>query len=231
VYLTDVPQNYVRITSGLGDANPTSVLIVPLKVNDQIFGVVEIASFSVFEAFEIEFVQKIAESIASTISTVKINARTHKLLEESQEMTEQMRAQEEEMRQNMEELQATQEEMQRSQSETESTLVAINSSLAVVEYHMDGIIAKANSNFLEIIGYTQDEVVGEHHRLLVSKEEKNSEEYRQFWKDLANGYPKKGVYKRINRRGEVISVRSSYAPITNRSGDVVKIMEIAYEIK
>ena len=80
VYLTEVPQSYVKITSGLGDANPTSVLIVPLKVNDQIFGVVEIASFSLFHDFEIEFVQKIAESIASTISSVKINARTQHLV-------------------------------------------------------------------------------------------------------------------------------------------------------
>ncbi|MGC4023516.1 MAG: GAF domain-containing protein [Cyclobacteriaceae bacterium] len=68
IYLTDVPQNYVKITSGLGDANPNAVLIVPLKVNDQIFGVVELASFGVFRDFEIEFVKRIAESIASTIS-------------------------------------------------------------------------------------------------------------------------------------------------------------------
>src|SRR6478736_812212 len=111
VFLTDVPQNYVRITSGLGDANPSCILIVPLKLNDQIFGVVEIASFNVLRDYEVEFVQRIAETIASTISSVKVNARTQKLLEESQEMTEQMRAQEEEMRQNMEELQATQEGM------------------------------------------------------------------------------------------------------------------------
>lgn len=231
VYLTEVPQNYVRIVSGLGDANPTSVLIVPLKVNEQIFGVVEIASFIEFRDFEIEFVQKIAESIASTISSVKINARTQRLLEESQEMTEQMRAQEEEMRQNMEELQATQEEMQRSQAETESTLNAIHSSMAVSEYSNDGLIVKVNSNFLEIFGYTQDEVVGEHHRILATKEEKNGEEYRQFWKDLSAGYPKKGTFKRINRKGEVITIRSSFSPIKGRSGEVIKVMEIAYEIR
>lgn len=228
VYLTDIPQNYIKIASGLGDANPTSVLIVPLKVNDQIFGVVEIASFSPFHDFEMEFVQKIAETIASTISTVKINARTQRLLEESQEMTEQMRAQEEEMRQNMEELQATQEEMQRSQAETDNTLAAIHSSQSVAEYNVDGTITKVNSNYLELYGYTQDEVMGEHHRILSTKEDKTSEEYRQFWKDLAMGYPKKGIYRRMNRKGEVISVKSSFSTIKNLSGDVVKVMEITH---
>ncbi len=231
IYLTEVPQNYIKITSGLGDANPTSVLIVPLKVNDQIFGVVEIASFNPFHDYEMEFVQKIAESIASTISSVKVNARTQLLLEESQEMTEQMRAQEEEMRQNMEELQATQEEMQRSQSDTESTLSAIHSSLAVAEYTVDGMMNKVNSNFLELFGYTQDDVVGEHHRLLATKEDKASDEYKQFWRDLATGYPKKGLYVRMNRKGETIRVRSSFSSIKNRAGEVVKIMEITYEQK
>lgn len=231
VYLTEVPQSYIKITSGLGDANPTSVLIVPLKVNDQIFGVVEIASFSLFQDYEVEFVQKLAESIASTISSVKINARTQRLLEESQEMTEQMRAQEEEMRQNMEELQATQEEMQRSQSETESTMVAIHGALAVADYSVDGSLSKVNGNFLELYGYSQDEVLGEHHRIFTTKDEKTSEDYKQFWRDLANGYPKKGTFKRINRRGEVITVKSSFSPIKNRSGEVVKIMEITYEMR
>ncbi|HZB12138.1 MAG TPA: GAF domain-containing protein [Chryseolinea sp.] len=230
VYLTEVPQTYIKIASGLGDANPTSVLIVPLKVNDQIFGVVELASFSEFQDFEKEFVQKIAETIASTISTVKINARTQRLLEESQEMTEQMRAQEEEMRQNMEELQATQEEMQRSQAETDSTLNAIHSSQSVAEYGIDGSLTKVNSNYLELFGYTQDEVVGEHHRIFTTKDDKNSEEYKQFWKDLAQGYPKKGVFKRMNRKGDVINVRSSFSTIKNMSGDVVKVMEITYGV-
>lgn len=231
VYLTEVPQSYVRITSGLGDANPSSVLIVPLKVNDQVFGVVEIASFNLFQDYEIEFVQKIAESIASTISSVKINAKTHHLLEESQEMTEQMRAQEEEMRQNMEELQATQEEMQRSTSETESTMLAVHGALAVSEYALDGSMTKANSNFLDIYGFAQNEILGEHHRILVTKEEKNSEEFRQFWRDLAIGNPKKGIFKRLNRKGEVITVFSNFSPIKNRNGEVVKIMEVTYEMK
>ncbi|MCS6974355.1 MAG: GAF domain-containing protein [Cyclobacteriaceae bacterium] len=230
IYLTEVPQNYIRITSGLGDANPTCILIVPLKFNEQIYGVVEIASFSVLQDFEIQFVEKIAESIASTISTVKVNARTQRLLEESQEMTEQMRAQEEEMRQNMEELQATQEEMQRNQAETEGTMLAINNTLAIADYDIEGHITKINTTYLNLMGYAASEVVGEHHRIFVTKEEKSSEEYRQFWRDLAAGKSQKGTFKRITRQGTPVTIKSTFTPIRNRQGEISRIMEIAYEI-
>jgi PAS domain S-box-containing protein len=214
----------------LGDANPTSVLIVPLKLNEQIFGVVEIASFTEFRDFEMDFVQKIAESIASTISTVKVNARTQRLLEESQEMTEQMRAQEEEMRQNMEELQATQEEMQRGQSETEGTMQAMNGSLAIADYDAEGKLTRINQNYLKMMGYAQDEVMGEPHRIFVTKEERGSEEYKQFWRELAAGNNKRGVYKRLTKKGEVLTLKAHYTPVKNRNGEIVRIMEIAYEL-
>jgi PAS domain S-box-containing protein len=230
IYLTEVPQNYIRITSGLGDANPTSVLIVPLKLNEQIFGVVEIASFGQFLDFEMEFVQRIAESIASTISSVKINARTQRLLEESQEMTEQMRAQEEEMRQNMEELQATQEEMTRGQAESEGTMRVINDALLVIEFDPEGNVIKANQNFLQTMGYKQDEIVGENHRVFVTKDERGSEAYRNFWRDLGSGRANRGEYKRITKRGEEVWLKASYAPIKDKSGNVVRIMKVANDI-
>lgn len=120
VYLKEVPENFVRITSGLGEALPRNILIVPLKLEEQVFGLIEIASFKMIEDFEIEFVEKLGESIASTISTVRNSERTNKLLQETQLQAEQMRAQEEEVRQNMEELSATQEEMQRILNEVQA---------------------------------------------------------------------------------------------------------------
>jgi len=82
-----------------------------------------------------------------------------------------------------------------------------------------------------MMGYAQNEVLGEHHRIFATKEEKTTEEFRQLWKDLANGNAKKGTFNRLTRKGEVIKVRSSFSPIKNKSGEVVKIMEIAYELK
>lgn len=113
VYLRNLPEEYIRITSGLGDAPPGHLLIVPLKLEDKVYGVVELASFNAYQAHEILFVEKLGETLASTLASVRTNQQTQRLLEESRLATEAMRAQEEEMRQNMEELAATQEEMQR----------------------------------------------------------------------------------------------------------------------
>lgn len=85
VYMTDIPEDYIDIESGTGSANPRSVLIVPLKIEDQVLGVIELASFNEFKKEEIETVEKIAESIASSLSNAKINMQTSKLNEQFSE--------------------------------------------------------------------------------------------------------------------------------------------------
>jgi hypothetical protein len=112
-YYTSFPDEYVRITSGLGDANPRAILIVPLKIDTKVYGVVELASFHEYQPHEIAFVERLGETIASTIASVQSAQKNKHLIEQFQQQTEEMRAQEEEMRQNMEELQATQEEIAR----------------------------------------------------------------------------------------------------------------------
>lgn len=111
--LNEIPDDYIRITSGLGEAGPKAILMVPLKVDQNVYGIVELASFNDYEPHEIAFVEKLGETIASTLGSVKAAQRNRHLIEQFQQQTEQMRAQEEEMRQNMEELTATQEEMSR----------------------------------------------------------------------------------------------------------------------
>ncbi|MBN2486070.1 MAG: GAF domain-containing protein [Bacteroidales bacterium] len=117
IFLTDIPNDYIKISSGLGEDNPKCLLLIPLTYNDKIYGILEIASFTVFENFEVEFMERIGESIAATISSVKANIQTQLLLEQSQQQAEEMSAQEEEMRQNMEELRATQEQSARREQE------------------------------------------------------------------------------------------------------------------
>lgn len=117
IYMTEVPDTYVRITSGLGEARPRAVLIMPLMENDVVRGFIEMASFKYFHEYQIEFMKNAGEAIAAFVRSSRVNERTRFLLEQSQQQAEEMRAQEEEMRQNAEEMQATQEEMHRKEKE------------------------------------------------------------------------------------------------------------------
>jgi PAS domain S-box-containing protein len=139
IYLTKVPNDYVHITSGLGQANPRSILIVPLKSEDEVVGVIEMASFELYEQSQIKFMEKVGESIASTILTTRNNQKNKSLLEQSKLLAEQMRAQEEEIRQNMEEMQATQEEMQRKNHEIERLLALSNQKEAELKEKLEQI--------------------------------------------------------------------------------------------
>jgi PAS domain S-box-containing protein len=138
-YLTNIPENYVHITSGLGETRPTTLLIVPMRMNEIVVGVVEIANLKPFEKYQIDFLERLAETIASAISSVKTNEKTQILLEQSQQQAEEMRAQEEEMRQNMEELQATQEQMYRKNEEVENLLKQASENEESMKLQMDAL--------------------------------------------------------------------------------------------
>jgi transcriptional regulator with GAF, ATPase, and Fis domain len=137
IHLTEIPNDFVNITSGLGGANPSSILISPLALNGEVFGIIEIASFDKYSPSIIQFIHTISESIASTLSTTKTNERTKRLLEQSQQMTEEMRAQEEEIRQNMEEMNATQEEMERIEREMRHRVKALEREIEEITQHQN----------------------------------------------------------------------------------------------
>lgn len=110
-YIENIPTGHVSIKSGLGEATPKSLLVIPLIDGDILYGVIEIASFHFFKQYEIEFVEKIGENIATTLASVRVNEQTQKLLKESQNLTEQMKSQEESMKQSLLDLQGAQEEL------------------------------------------------------------------------------------------------------------------------
>ena len=229
VFITDVPDKYVSITSGLGDSNPRCILIVPLKLNDEIFGVIEIASFKVLETYQIDFVEKIAESIAATISTVKTNIRTTDLLHQSQEQSEEMRAQEEEMRQNMEEMHATQEEMERKEYENQSFFDAVYDSVAIAEISMDGNIRRVNKLFCDATMFSEGELTGVSHAKFFDKYFVETSSYQQMWNNLKNGEKFAGSLSLIKRNGTKFSGKVSIHSIKNKYREPVKLIFLLLE--
>ncbi len=113
VLIKNLPKGYTSITSGLGDATPACIVIVPLKYNDAVHAVIEIATFKDYHPYQISFLEKAGEFIASAIATAQNNEKNKTVMEQLRTQAEQLRSQEEELRQNLEEMEATQEEMKR----------------------------------------------------------------------------------------------------------------------
>ncbi|HOA09043.1 MAG: GAF domain-containing protein [Bacteroidales bacterium] len=229
IYMTDLPKDYIKISSGLGEESPTCLLLVPIKLNENVHGVIEMASFEPIEDYKIRFIEKIGESLAATISNVKINIRTGKLLDESRVKSEELASQEEEMRQNMEELQATQEEAARKTAEMESLIGALHASSFVIEYDLNGNITSVNQAYLTLTGQSENEVIGTHHSDNLEMTDEQKKNYQKFWNDLRNGMVKKET-SRIKLGKKTLTFIETYSPIFNQNRQVVKILKIAHNI-
>lgn len=229
VYLTDLPNDYLSITSGLGGANPNCLLIMPLKVEEQIFGVMEIASFKKMEKHEIDFVEKVSESIASTLSIAKINQRTAELLAQSQQQAEEMASQEEEMRQNLEELQATQEESARKEAEMQSILNAVNSSSLVIEYDLTGNITSVNEAFCKTMNLQREQIIGRTLDEFRDTTAENSLQDADFWNRVRDGEVVKRTDKYVTG-GEEHWLHQVFTPIIDSDGFPYKILNMATDI-
>jgi methyl-accepting chemotaxis protein len=230
IYLTEVPREYIRITSGLGDAPPNAVLLMPLKTNDETVGVIELASFTPFSDNHMDFLRKACQNIASAIISAHTTERIKALLEESQIQAEEMRAQEEEMRQNMEELSATQEAMEAERINLQGLVTAVNSSVAMIEFETDGTITDANPVFLQIMEYDLNEIVGKHHAIFVDAEYRQSEEYAKFWRELSLGKTITGESVRYTKTGKEVWLQAAYSSVKDAHGRVLKVIKLATDI-
>ena len=245
IYMTEIPNEYITITSGLGDANPRALLICPLKVNDEIFGVIELASFQPFEAYQLEFVKKVSESIAATISTVNVNIRTNQLLEQTKLQAEEMANQEEELRQNMEEMQATQEESRRRENELQVALVKMNEtqsaneekeyqmqqmqemifdSFNMGEFSPEGVMTDINQNTINFFeGTTRADFVGKHLEQFFGKEEEE-----RILENLTHGRNYENVHSLPTAPGKTTAFRHKFIPMCNKDRKLLRILMLAY---
>lgn len=229
IFITDVPKTYVHITSGLGEATPSCLLVVPLKFNDKVYGVIEIGAFHNIDKYIIEFVEEVAESIASTISNVKINTRTAKLLKESRLQAETLASQEEQMRQNMEELQATQEEAARQSEKFIIFANSVNHTLIRAEYDSDGILLYANTRFLNKLGYDKNsEVEGKNIQVFIN--EKDKVWFNKLWDSLTKGGKHfEGDMKHVTKQGRDLWTMATYTCMRRDDGSVEKILFLAID--
>ncbi len=109
-------------------------------------------------------------------------------------------------------------------------LRAIDLAQGVIEFALDGTILHANDNFLHAVGYTLDEVVGQHHRLFVDPAESKSAAYQAFWASLRQGVHADGLYRRLGKNARVVWLQATYNPILDASGRPLKVIKYATDV-
>lgn len=111
IYMTDIPEDYFDISSGLGEASPTAIIATPLVANEGPIGIIEIASFHEIKEYQKQFIEKLSESLASTFYTIQNSAKTELLLQEVQELNQKYQQQEKELQERIEQLEAEKREI------------------------------------------------------------------------------------------------------------------------
>lgn len=176
--ITDIPQDYLHITSGLGYTNPTSLLIVPIKTDERIEGIIEIASLKTYEPYQIEFIERLSRRIATNLAAVKANEKNIKLLHAAKDFSKQIEAKEAELQRKVQEYDNWMQQF-------EQKLNAVSEESQIYQLILnkiyDGIILtdetfsilKVNNYILRKFRYKRSELEGQSVDVLIETDYKN----------------------------------------------------------
>ncbi len=228
IQLNHLPEDYAEISPGMSNMpKPNNLLISPLTINENVFGVLELLTNEPFKDHEVEFIEKLSENIASVISSVNVNINTAKLLQQSQEQADELAQHEEEMRQNLEELQATQEEAQKRESGLLSYLKAVKQNVISVQLNLDRRVIEMSPAMSAKYDINIDSVRGKYYDALIFQDEAVREEFLEFWGQLKQLNTAKRVQK-VETRGRTMVFLETYT-VLRKDGVAKSILMVAEE--
>lgn len=118
----------------------------------------------------------------------------------------------------------------RSYADLQGQIQALHQAQAIIEFTLDGFILDANDNFLQALGYRRDEIIGQHHRMFVDPQERESDAYREFWQRLGEGHHDSNLYRRIGKGEREVWIQGCYSPVLDHRGRPCKVMKHATDV-
>ena len=228
IYMSSIPKGYMKILSGLGESAPKSLLLIPLIYNDEVFGVLELASLKKINEHEREFLQTAAENIASTLSLTRISSQSTDLLKKSLLQSAELKKRDKEMHSTLEELRKLQKETVRNETEVRAKMTAMNNTLLVVEYTTDGILLEANQKYLNSMNYTMDEIQGKNVIDLLNEQDKK--ELKKIIDTVKQGNFYEAIVRRHTKFGQERWLLANYTPVLDETGLTSSILFFATDI-
>lgn len=217
IHLTEIPEDYISITSGLiGHKKPTSILILPLINKGEVNGVIELASVSRFSEMQIRLISEMGEIIARSISSVKSHEKTMELLRNSEKMSAELVDQKKKLMQNAQEMIATQEELEKANTSlgqqmqevhttNQKTQIILENSLEIIFiYNADKIISYVSPSTLPVLGYFPDDITGK--KCTENIHPLDTEKFEQFLSEIVS-FPEKRhalQYRYFTKNGDIL---------------------------
>jgi len=229
INITNLPEGYLSITSGLGDESPKNLVLTPLIFEGTVYGIIEIASFNEIKKFQINFIEQVSERIGSSISNLQKTIRTAELLKDSQEQAKLLSAKEKEIEKRMNALNFAQKEVELSEIETAGLIDAISKQASIVEYDLRGNIINIAGTKLGERGIHKEEVLGLNHAKFAIEAKQNPEWYEKFWSDLNHGITRKRIFD-FKTDIDTIIFEETYIPILDKKGKAYKVINFGIDI-
>jgi len=231
IYLTDLPEGYITISSGLGEQKPKALLLLPMLVNDRVIGVVELASFTLFPEYKIQFSEQIVSTFGATLLTVRSHHQTKQLLEEARLRQQTQRSQEEALKQNLEELQAIQESAKHQEALMTSLNRALQAACSVITYDLEARVVEVNNVYLATIHASREQLVGTHLTEGMDAHTTFVRDFPQFWQTVLGGQISHRVQTEVKFGREHFRFMDTYAPVLDEEGAVINVLRIAYPLQ
>ncbi len=196
IYMTDVPEGYLYITSGLGEKKPSCLLLVPLQFEDDVHGVIEIASLKEIADYQIRFFDNVAERIASTISNIKKNINSADLLNKFSTQSNELARREKEIAASYSDIKKAQDEVRLSEREIVAILDVLAQTSIITRYDTTGIVLDLRDKTLDTTGYKKNDIVGHNIRDVLALTKGEIVTFDLFWNEILNGKTKVRYFTR-----------------------------------
>jgi len=229
IFIKEVPDNYIMLTSGLGEAKPKALMVIPLIYNQQVHGAIELATLNHFDDLHLQFAKRLSEIIGAALANLKSKAKTLRLLKESQILSEELQRKQNELLEKNQLMLQTQEKLISSQQELSAQIAALNNSAIVSEAQPDGTITFINAQFLHVYGFRKDELLGNTYQILNSNYHPKNY-FKTLWDTLLEGNVWKGQIKNRAKDNTFVWVDTVITPVKDTNGKLIKFITVQFDI-
>ncbi len=227
-YIRHLPVDYKVLVIGLGETRPKSALILPLVLNNEIQGVIELLFLRELQDYELEFFERTSIVVAQAIKSIQVNIETERLLEQTINQAKELEKARKLLQEHIKELEDREKELNNSQAQMKGILDAVNYTLITVEYTTDGTFVSGNELFYKKMEYSPEDLEDVNIIELVPDEGKK--ELRDILKRVSKGEHISKIVQRQTKYGQKLWLYATYTPYYDIEGKITRILFFAFDI-